>query len=363
MEAPRTAIVGVGLSDRSENRTDVDYAELANEAIQRALTDAGVQLLDIDHAVTAALDFVDGRTIASMSTAEVVGSYLKPEGRLCGDGSSAVLYAWAKMRTGTYRLGLVVAHAKESQGRHEVIESAAFDPFTQRRLAPDGDVVAGLAARRFYASTGREPREAAEAVAAARRAGAAGPTSLGLPEVTADEVLDSPILASPIHALEKAVHSDGACAMVLAVEDVATGLRDDPVWIVGAGTQSASYWDDRDLASTEALAGAIDRTIGMTGWSDGPDVAEFSAQFGYQVLQFAPSFEALGGPALTPSGGWLAGGAQVLTGLDRVAACVSQLRGDAGAHQVPAANRALAHGFHGLGAQTHSVIALEGGAA
>ena len=362
MEPPRIAVVGVGQSDRSAARTDVDYAELVSEAVQRALDGAGVTLRDIEHAVTAALDFVDGRTIASMSTAEVVGSYLKPEGRLCGDGASAVLYVWAKMRTGAYRLGLVVAHAKESQGRHEIIESAAFDPFTQRRLAPHGDVVAGLTARRFYEVSGYEPHDAAQAVVAARAAGTSGPTSLGLPELTVDEVLASPTLASPIHQLEKAVRSDGACALVLASEELAADLDTDPVWIAGAGTQSAAYWSDRDLASTEALQGAVARATQHAGWDGGPDVAEFSAQYGHEVLQFAPVFETLGGPALTPSGGWLAGGAQVLTGLDRVAACVAQLRGTAGDHQVEGARRALAHGFHGLGAQTHSVVALQGGA-
>lgn len=363
MEPSRTAVVGVGLSDRALSRRDVDYAELANEAIQRALEDAGVALNDIEHAVTAALDFVDGRTIANMSTAEVVGSYLKPEGRICGDGTAAVLYAWAKMRTGSYDLGLLVAHAKESQGRHEVIEAAAFDPFFERRLAPNGDVVAGLTARRYYEVSGHHPEESAAAVAAARDAGVGSPTSLDLPSVDAGQILDSPMLASPIRELEKAARSDGACALVIASERRARELTDDPVWIVGAGTQSGSYWTDRDLASTDALEGAVQRAVGMAGWERGPDLVEFSAQYGYQVLQFSPVFAALGDAVLTPSGGWLAGGAQVLTGLDRLAHCVEQLRGAAAERQIDGATRALAHGFHGIGAQTHSVVALEGGRA
>ena len=85
----RVAIVGVGQSVHVRERRDVVHAELLLEAIDEALDDAGVGLDDIDNAVTASLDFYDGRTIANMSVAEVVGSYLKPESRICSDGIGA----------------------------------------------------------------------------------------------------------------------------------------------------------------------------------------------------------------------------------------------------------------------------------
>jgi hypothetical protein len=359
----RVAIVGIGQTVHARRRVDVDYAELALEAIDAALADAGVALRDIDHAVTAALDFVDGRTIASMSTAEVVGSYLKPEGRICGDATGAVLYALAKMRSGHYRLGLVVAHAKESQGRHHDIENAAFDPFVSRRLGADGDTVAGLAARRFHAVSGTTPEESADAVVAARAAGARHDRREPLPEVTASDVRSAPALATPLTKLDKAPHSDGATALVVATEAVTDelDLQVAPVWIAGAGWCTGAYWTDRDLAATDTLEMARDAALRMAGWDHGAaDVVEVSAQFGYQALQFGSVLEVAGrNAAMTPSGGWLAGGAQVVTGLDRVVESVEQLRGTAGSRQVDGARRALAHGFHGLGAQTHGVVALE----
>ena len=359
----RIAVLGVGQSDRATSRRDVDYAEIVHEAVQRALTDAGVGLLEVDHAVTAALDFVDGRTIANMSTAEVVGSFLKPEGRLCGDGTNAVVYALAKMRAGGLGVGLVVAHAKESQGDHHAIEAAAFDPFTERRLDPDGDVVAGLAAQRWYLRTGRGPQEAAEAVAAARDRGRGTHTSIGDP-VTPEQVLASPPLATPLRQLDKAVRSDGACALVIATEEVAAERGGQPVWIAGAATRTDAYWLARDLADTRALDGAWDEVLAQAGWQDAQvDVAELSAQYGYQDLQFSEPAQRRGVREVTPSGGWLAGGCQVVSGLDRVVAGVHQLRGTAGAQQVDGPRRVIAHGFHGLGAQTHGVVALEGGVA
>jgi hypothetical protein len=361
----RVAIVGVGQTVHARRRLDVDYAELALEAIDAALADAGVALRDIDHAVTAALDFVDGRTIASMSTAEVVGSYLKPEGRICGDATGAVLYALAKMRSGHYRYGLVVAHAKESQGRQHDIENAAFDPFVSRRLGPDGDVVAGLAAQRFHSVSGTTPEDAAAAVVAARAAGAGHPNREPLPEVDVAAVRAAAPLSTPLTELDKAPLTDGATALVVATEEALDDLElsAPPIWIAGAGVSTGAYWSDRDLAAADTLEAARDAAVRMAGWDgSAADVVELSAQYGFQVLQFAPVLGAgEGGAPLNPSGGWLAGGAQVVSGLDRVVAAVEQLRGTAGSRQVDGAQRALAHGIHGLGAQTHGVVALERG--
>lgn len=365
-EYPRVAIVGIGQGRHAPRRGDVDYAEFALEAVDEALADAGLELNDVEHAVTAALDFVDGRTIANMSTAEVVGSYLKPEARLCGDGTNALLYALARMRTGAFSIGLVVAHAKESHGRPHIIENAAFDPFYERDLEPDDDVVSGLSARRFYELSGATPQDAARAVVHARAASHSNPRVVDLPEVTVEDVLSSPTLATPLRELDKAPVMDGSAALVVATEETARTLEVDPVWVGGAAVVTGAYWPDRDLSEVSALEAARRQAASMAGWGDDDpvDVVELSARYAYQVLQFAPTFGASldddEGPGLNPSGGRLGGSPVVVTGLDRVVEAVHQLRGTAGARQVAAAERAFAHGFHGLGAQTHGVVGLEG---
>lgn len=360
----RVAIVGVGQSVHAARRADVSHGELAHEAISAALADAGVGLADIDGAVTASLDFWDGRTIANMAVSEVVGSYLKPEARVCGDGAAALVYAAARIRSGGLRLGLVVAHCKESEGRPHDIEAAGFDPFFQRRLDADGDVVAGLAAQRFYATTNASVTDAAQAVVDARRAGRSNLYVEHLPEITVDDVLESEPLATPLRVLDKAPLADGACALVVSTEDVAHALDRDPVWVVGMAGGNDRFFSDRDLASTAALEEHVASAVSMAGWWSAADaeLVEYSAQFSFQMLAFAPAFAAgsTDAPVVNPSGGWLAGNPGVVTGLSRTAECVVQLRGAAGERQVPGARRALAHGMHGLGAQAHTVIALEG---
>lgn len=359
---PRVAVVGVGQSIHRPERPDVTHAELLLEAVDEALEDAGITLGDIDNAVTSCQDFWDGRTIANMAISEVVGSYLKPESRLSSDGAAALVYGWGRMRCGEYRLGLVTAHSKESEGRAHEIEKAAFDPFTQRRLDPDGDVVAGLAARLFFEESGTGPREAAERVVEARRAGRRTPKVSDLPEVTVEDVLGSPMLASPIHELDKAPGADGSCALVLASEEVAEELGVVPVWVTGVGSSTDAYWSDRDLARADALERARAQADRLSGWTGSAELVEFSAQFSFQVLQYAPIFSGPNGdqPVVNPSGGWLAGSPITVTGLARAAEVVQQLRGRGGDQQISGARRGYAHGVAGLGGQTHVVIALEG---
>lgn len=359
----RVAIVGIGQSVHVRERNDVAHAELVLEAIDEALDNAGIGLSDVDNAVTASLDFYDGRTISNMAVAEVVGSFLKPESRVCSDGIGALAYGWARIADGDHQIGLITAHCKESEGNLADIEGAAFDPFTERRLGPDADIVAGLQARAVFASGAFSPSDAAELVAAARRSSAANPKVATLETVTVDEVLDAPRLATPIGSLDRAPRRDGSCALVIASESAAGTITDNPIWLSGVGTTTARYWTDRDPLDMGALEQARDRALAMAGWSAGdPDIHEVSAQFSHQLYQFATAIGADPGAAgrtLNPSGGWHAGNPVTVTGLSRVAECVHQLRGSAGPRQQPTAIRALAHGVAGLGAQSHFVAALE----
>jgi acetyl-CoA C-acetyltransferase len=348
----------------SPRRDDVAHGELALESIQEALADAGVALGDIDNSVTASMDFWDGRTIASMAISEVVGSYLKSEARVCADGIQALLYEWTRLVTGTFKLGLVVGHLKESEGRPHDIEAAAFDPYVQRRLDADADVVAGFTAQRYYASSGHTPEDAAAAVVAARRSAKGNPKLAPLADIDEQAVLGSPNLSSPLRQLDKAPLADGSCAFVVASEEVALQLDADPVWITGFGTSNDEFWTDRDLAATKALEQSNAKARQMAGWTGDPDLIEYSAQFGFQLLQFAPGIgaNALDSTRVNRSGGRMGGNPLVVAGLSRVAECVTQLRGRAGDRQLDGVNRALAHGMSGIGAQAHAVVTLEGGA-
>ncbi len=299
-----------------------------------------------------------------MSIAEVVGSYLKPESRICSDGIGAVMYGWSRIADGQYRLALITAHCKESEGNLSDIESAALDPFTQRRLGANADAIAAMSARRLFAAGTLNEAEAAALVVAARESGRKNDKVEDLPAVTLDEVLSADPLATPLRSLDRAPATDASCAIVIAAEDVAGELSDNPVWITGLGTGTGRYWSDRDPEDLSALELARSSAERMAGWSAADaDLFEVGGQYSFELAHYAKTIGAdldAAGATLNSSGGRHAGSPVTVAGLDGVIELVHQLRGTAGARQVAGPEKALAHGVAGVGSQTHWVAALEG---
>jgi acetyl-CoA C-acetyltransferase len=344
-------IVGIGETRHSPRRDDVSTTELAWEAVAAALEDAGVELADVQSAVTASQDFWEGRTISSMAVNEIVGATLGSEAKVAADGAQAVVYALARLVGGRQELVLVLAHCKESQADPHGVELAAMDPFYQRPLDADELVAAGLQASMLHYRVDLRAR----AVAAARA------SSPWLGPVSPDEVAASPETASPLRALERAPRADGACALVLADSATARRLGRPAVRVAAAETSTDPFWTDRDLTRAPAAGDARDRALRRAGWDELPEVVEIAAPFAHQLLLWAAELglgdadgvvgriEARDG--LAPRGGWLAGVPTDVAGLSAVAGCAGRLRERPG--------RAVAHGASGLLGQSHHVVLLE----
>jgi acetyl-CoA C-acetyltransferase len=340
-------VVGVGETPHAPRREDVNTTELAWEAVQAALADAGVALPDLDSAVTASQDFWEGRTISSIAVNEIAGATFKAESKTASDGALALVYAAMRIATGPDRLMLVLAHCKESQPDPHVVENAAFDPYVQRPLGADERELAAFQAQVL----GYDLADRARVVAAARA------RSPWLDAVSADAVAASPELSTPLRELERAPFMDGACALVICDAETARRLGKPAVRVVGAGTAIGPYWSDGDLDAAPALKTALASTLASAGWDDVPERIELSAPYAHQALLWARELGAGDGPAafedgaLCATGGWLAGRPSVVAGLSAAAACVRELRERAG--------RALAHGTTGLLGQSHHFVALE----
>jgi acetyl-CoA C-acetyltransferase len=342
-------VIGVGETRHAPRRDDVTTTELAWEAVSAALDDAGVELDEIDNAVTASQDFWEGRTISSMAVNEIVAGYLRPEAKVAADGAQAVMYAWSRIVGGTYRLGLVVAHCKESAADPHEVDVAAMDPFYLRDLDVDEIVAAGLQAGRLGYPAGL--RAAAVAACASR--------SPWRDALDADAVLASPETATPLRELERAPLADGACALVVADSATAAARGRAGVRIAGCGTATDPYWTDRDLTAVPALTAARDAALGAAGWDRLPGIVELAAPFAHQALMWGGAM-GLGDPERvvehlagegSPRGGWLGGTPGVVAGLSAVAGGVRALRERPG--------RALAHGCTGILGQSHHVVCLE----
>lgn len=376
----RVAIVGVAQTVFSPKRPDVNYAELAYEAISRALQSTGLSVeADIDNAVSCSQDIWDGQTISNIGITDVIGGHLRNEEKLAMDGSTAVYYATIGILSGEFDCTLVLAHTKMSQTNRNIVNNTAFDPIYSRLLGLDFTSAAALQAQRYMSRYNISEKQVAEVVIKNLANATRNPWVHNKGFYTLDEVLDSQVISSPIRKMDIAPDSDGAVAIVMASEKKASKVTDRPVWIKGIGAcYDAHYLGDRDLSECWALRRAVEQAYRMAEIDhprDEIDLVELGDEFSYQELLWLEGlgicgageaaeltgrgFTSFDGPLpVNPSGGLLAGVPTNVSGLNRVAEAALQIRGEAGDHQVGDVRIAVAQGHSGFCGQHQCVIVL-----
>jgi acetyl-CoA C-acetyltransferase len=206
-------------------------------------------------------------------------------------------------------------------------------------------------------------------------------------DYTVDEVMRSPVIASPIKRLDASPVTDGCCAILMMAEDAAERHGLKPAWIRGVGFCTDSYYlGHRDLTAIESAHNAAARAYKMAGVSDPLseiNVAEIHAPFSFQELmmiealgfcdkgkggEFVRSGATAAGGALPVnlSGGALAANPIFAAGLIRLAEAADQVTGQAagvaiGANSsniAPQAITAVAHATSGFALQSNIVYVL-----
>lgn len=124
-------------------------------------------------------------------------------------------------------------------------------------------------AQRYAAQFGYDPGAVAKIAVDQRTNACAHPGAVfhGAP-LTVTDVLDSPMIADPIHMLETVMRVHGGAAVLIANADIARRGRHRPVWLTGFGEHIAfktpTYADD--LLRTP-IARAAERAFAMAGLS------------------------------------------------------------------------------------------------
>jgi len=374
---PQVAIIGTSQTKFEADKSYEDIPETVFKVVQQAMAEAGIDRDDLDSIVTCSVDLWDGRTASNQMLADVVGSIMKPESRVAGDGLGAVFQGMLTILAGASEITLVVSQCRGSMGDHYEISNWVFDPIYQQPLGLDYLSAGALQANHYMKQFGISQEDCARIVVKNRKDAQNNPYAQVVKETTVEEVMDSPMWAYPIKEMDASPISDGACAVVLASRDKAKALSKEPVWILGAGScVDSHYLGDRDLTGGDALIKASNVAYGMADISDPLkelDVAEVSAAFSYQELLWTElmgfcargegakilqeGMTSLGGALpVNPSGGMIAGNPVTVAGLTRLVEAVSQVRGEAGDRQVRQANRALSHGTTGCCGQGQYVM-------
>lgn len=380
----RVGVIGVGQTHYRRHHAELSTADLVWEAADAALADAGLGIDAVDVTVIGvAPDALAGENHAEKRS--ILGSG-KPYVRVNTGGvtGSSTAFAGASyVASGRAKVALVLALERMGQATtSQQVFNTIFDPVYEKDFPLTTITMAALRASMTMRVYGYTERDWAEIAARNYRHALKNPLAHLHLDLTPDDVLNSPMLAWPIHRYEACPMSEGACAMVLASEDQ-VGDR-SVAWLQGMASTSDSYaMGDRfhrpdgslvDLLSLRRSAERAYASAGVTDPRNELDVVELYSPFSsaeamtYPALGFcrpedgprfvAEQWEDDTLPVFNPSGGPQAANPVSATALVRIAECALQVRGTAGDRQVADVRRAVATGQGG--ATQFSTVAVLG---
>jgi acetyl-CoA acetyltransferase len=378
------AIVGVADAVSPTGELDGTVRALEAQVIREALEEAGLTIADVDGLATCTTP----GWAASVELAEYLGISPRWTDSTQTGGASFeihVQHAAAAIALGMCDVAVVVYAAtpkssfKKGSGGYVSRQavpgptpSAEFEqPYGMRM--PMGAYA--LAASRHMHEFGTTSEQLARIAVDTRRWATMNPRARLQDPITVDDVLASPMQASPLHKLDCCLVTDGAGAVVLTSAERARTLRKPPALVLGTGTchTHGMISEMPDLTTTgAAVSGPL--AFAQAGLTPADvDVAQIYDSFTITVLLlledlgFCPKGEggafvadgvlAPGGslPANTTGGG-LAYTHPGMFGIFLLVEAVRQLRGECGPRQVAGAEVAIAHGSGGVLSTQSTVI-------
>jgi acetyl-CoA C-acetyltransferase len=367
----RVAVLGTGQTQHRSKRTDVSIAGLCREAVDRALSDAGLAADQIDAVVVGkAPDLFEGVMMPELYLADALGAVGKPLLRVHTAGSvggATGIVATSLIEAGVHGRVLAVAFEKQSES-NAMWALSITPPFSAPVLAGAGGYFAPHI-RSYIRRSGAPGHIGAMVAAKDRRNGARNPFAhLRQADMTVDKVLASPMLWDPVRYDETCPSSDGACAVVLGDQAAAEAASGPVAWVRATAMRTEpTMFSGKDHVNPRAgadAAAALWESASITSPRDQIDVAEIYVPFSWfepmwlENLGFAAAGQGwrlteageteIGGALpVNPSGGVLASNPIGASGLLRFAEAAMQVMGKAGEHQVPDARTALGHAYGG----------------
>ncbi|RYH12296.1 acetyl-CoA acetyltransferase [Tropicimonas sp. IMCC6043] len=369
------AIVGVGTAGLGEapGFTAMDIQALA---VRASLDEAGLSLSDVDGLFCANMS----HTFPAITTLEYLG--LKPrwiDGTNTG-GSSFVAHALSAtmaLQAGLCDVALICYGATQRSGAGRMVP-AAEQPTYEIPHQPRYPMTAyAMAAARHMAEFGTTREQLAEVAVAARRWAQSNPDAFERGPLTIEDVLASRMVMEPLTLRDCCLLTDGAGAVVMTRPDRAKDLAQTPVYFLGGGVASynRAVSEMPDLTTTAARDSGA-RAFAMAGMAPSDvDVLQLYDAFTINVILFledigfCPKGEGGrfvenghiapgGGLPVNTNGGGLSFTHPGMYGVFTLIEAARQLRGTAGARQVPGATTALCHG-NGI-TLSHQATALFG---
>ncbi len=377
------AIVGVGCTGFKAVTPDVSYKEMMFEAATRAYQDAGniSPRKDIDAFISVAEDYWEGFSIFDEFVPDQLGAVLRHLFTVSGDSLIGLATAYMLIKTGYFDVVALESHGKPSDilTLHDIVQFA-MDPILNRPLGGNPFYIAGMEMNRFLCTTGNTREQCAMVVAKNRHNALANPFAAHGADIDVEDVLCSDPQFYPMNKLDISQPSDGGIVMIVASDDVAMKLNDNPVWVKGVGwacetpSLEARCWSEAVYARLAAEMAY--KKAGIKTPSVEVDFAEVDDLFSYKELQHVEALKLCrpgeagelteegvtltdGYLPINPSGGTLGMGWPLeASGMQRLLEVVLQLRGDAGSRQLSDAEVGVAQSWRGIPTATGAVAVL-----
>jgi acetyl-CoA acetyltransferase len=369
MEA-RSAIAGVAESDLGVVG-DKTVLQLQAQAAKAALEEAGLTTRDVDAVYTAGSDW---GWAPSMLVAEYLGiqPHVTDSTNIGGSSFEAhVGHAASMIALGHCNVALITyGSTQRSQASRTLGRSgpAAYTEQFERPYGPPLPVGAyALAAMRHMYQYGTTSAQLAEVAVATRAWASLNPKAHRRAPMTIDDVLQSPMIAEPLHLLDCCLVTDGGGAVVLVSADRARDCKKQPVWVLGHA-ETHTHMTISNMPDVTRTGAEVTgrRAMAMASVTHADlDVVELYDSFTITVLL---TLEALGfcergesgafvehqrtAPGgtfpLNTNGGGLSYCHPGMYGIFLLIEAVRQLRGECEDRQVPGARLALVHGTGGV---------------
>jgi acetyl-CoA acetyltransferase len=370
----KVAIIGAAETDRVGVIPEITQLGLHAQAARNAIRDAGIDKSQIDglacagESVVAVADYLD-----------IQPQYV--DGTSIGGSSFMihVAHAVAALEAG-YCNYVLITHGESGRsrvGRGGFGGGAAtiggqFEAPYGVMGPPSTFTVPIVAHMKKYGTT----EEQLASVAVATRAWAAkNPRAMMRDPITVEDVLNSRLIAWPVHLLECCLVTDGGGALILTTADRARDFKKPPVYVLGTGEGAENVMIStlHDFTESRAFQKSSARAFRQAG-IERKDVDHLQL---YDAFAHTPMYalEALGFVGPGESGPWFAEGHSApggdlpintnggglsythtgMYGMFALQESVRQLRGEAAA-QVPDVKISIAHGPAGFFAGAGTVI-------
>jgi len=374
------AIIGIGCTKFGE-LWDRSFRDLFVEAGVSAIEDSGIQGEEIDSLYVGNMSggrFVEQEHIGSLIAdyAGLASTLNVPATRVeaaCASGGLALRQAILSVASG--HDNVVVAAGAEKMTDVDMDTAtdalaAAADREWEGIMGATFPGLYAMIARLHMHKYGTTPEQLAAASVKNHHNGTMNPIAQFRNEITIDTVLNSNMVADPLHMFDCSPISDGASAVVVVAADIAKKYSDTPVYVKAATQASAtiSLHDRADITTLDSSVAAGQRAYKMAGMTpDDIDMVEVHDCFtiaeicAIEDLGFFKKGD--GGRAteagetaidgripVNTSGGLKACGHPVgATGIKQAVEITEQLRGTAGKRQIDGAEVGMTHNVGGSG--------------